>query len=338
VYSARSGRQLASHVSSVFVERDLDDFERGWFPLGIILAPSAFCSGNWEKVGDRLLPFAMRTALIDQAKWLAAGFRERVDSGEVGRLGAVAFAVCAGGSKYASADLKDSAAPAARAASLSSVLADSRIGGMTPGRVAAMHGADMTATALSGLIESALVRLPRMEDSAVVFLSGYFRHDSGPAGARFMTYDSEPADPASTGLRFDTLADIAARSNAGRILFVFDVIASGSDPMNQVRTAMAKLASTGRSAVLIVRQGGGRDDGFVKAFTSGLAGGGDTDSNGIVTLLELRECLSRPDGPVTEMICEKPGEFVLPFAMPWPSGRAPEGAGEPGGDSKEQPK
>ncbi len=56
----------------------LDDFDRGWQPLGIFYAPKNLRPWNWDAALERMAPLALREAEILILDKLGSGFRETV--------------------------------------------------------------------------------------------------------------------------------------------------------------------------------------------------------------------------------------------------------------------
>jgi hypothetical protein len=304
--STRSGNPLGSHTASVSVKRDLDDFQRGWIPLGVLLAPGAFTSDNWERIGNALLRPALRKAEVDLARWLDDTFRKRVDSGEVASLTATTHALCVGVSKYRSLNLHNLKKPRGEARSLSDFLADPQLGGLRAGRVTTLLDDRATRPAVTEALERVLVEAPRPTDTVLVYFSGYGSIFAAPKGPEhgLLTYESEPGNAETPRVSLRDLADTVARSNAGRIVVVVDAgfaggpasRASAPPPLfeKELHGQFAEMVLRGKGFVVLVeRSGAGTGGDFLPDFTGALAGKGDLDADGAITGAELKEYFSR---------------------------------------------
>jgi|GEM_PF-2962722 len=333
VASVRSSRRLGSHTASVKVTRDLDDWQRGWLPLGILLAPGVFSDGNWRAVARETLGPGIRKAQIDLARWLAGDFRERVVSGEVSALSAVTHALCVGLSKYESLALHNLEAPRREARSLARFLADPDLGGVRPDQVGLLLDDEASLDRLRRRLEEILVKRPVSQDTVLVYLSGYgdvVRTDKGAVHA-LLAYDSTPGQ--STGsLSVADLAGAASRSAAGRVVLVLDAGFTGGPRTRGAGEPPAfenELFGTLRDAVLpgcgmvvvVNRVGASGTRAFLPDFTAALAGKADLDENGEVTGAELKEVLTHP-APGAGYAVRVFGEDLKSLRIPFARGRS----------------
>lgn len=328
--SARTGHRLAAHTASSYVTRDLDDFQRGWLPLSILLAPGVFSSANWRAAGNLLFPEAMRGALLDIADWINGPFRREVEAGRIAPLHSTTFAFCAGLSKYRSLDLHNLPDPRDDAATFASFLADPDLGGLLPDRVVFLDDGQADAATLETALEAVLVKAPRREDTVLVYFAGYGTVFSTPEGPRhaLLAYDSDPADPDAPHLSLDALASAISRSGAGRFCVIVDAGFAGGPAARgaaappayekDVRSAFREMAANRRGLILWVqRTGTGRDGRFVEALTAALAGGADGNADGAVTGAELvrhLEASASDHGYEIHAFGEDLGTLRLPFA------------------------
>jgi hypothetical protein len=328
--STRSGNRVGSHTASVVLTRDLDDFERGWFPLGIFLAPAAFSRGNWKCVGREVLRPAIRMAQVDLAKWLNGEFRKRVDAGEVDILSATTFALASGISKYENTAVPPLDRPWREATVLTQFLSDPQLGGVLPSRARLLVDADATREGIMAALEDTLVNEPKAPDTALVYLSGHGTVDrsGGKITHALLTHDTDPADPASPRLTLKDLKNVVSRSRAGRVIVVIDTGFTGGPkarglgvPPNEEKTlrrVLGEMVVRGRGFVILVERtgGAGRTD-FLPDFTAALAGKADLDGDGAVTGAEMKELFSRttpPGGSVIRFFGENLESVRIPFA------------------------
>jgi hypothetical protein len=327
--STRSGLPLGSHTASVQVRRDLDDFQRGWIPLGTVLAPAFFTPGNWRRVTREVLRPAVRLVQLDLARWIDGAFRERVESGKTDALSATSFALCVGLSKYESLHLHNLAGPSKEANALTRYLTDPHLGGLAPQRVLTLVDGQATRDAVLEALEWTLVKAPRAPDTVLVYLSGtgtIARGEGSPVHA-FLTYDADPRAAAPPGVPLKTLAARIAQSGAGRVILVLDTgfageakaRAAGRPPLEEkiLHGLLDSMIVRGRGfTILVERTGATAGDGFLDAFTKALAGAGDTDGDGRVTGAELKDLFAktpRDAGYSARFFGEDLDKVILPF-------------------------
>ncbi|MHC4780988.1 MAG: hypothetical protein ACYTFG_20640 [Planctomycetota bacterium] len=328
--SARSGNRLGSHTASVVVTRDLDDFERGWIPLGIVLAPHAFSRRNYRCAARQVLLPAIRKAEVDLARWINDSFRKRMDEGEVDSLSATTFALCAGVSKYESLKIHNLRRPRREALMLSQFLGDPQLGGVRRSRVDLLMDADATREELLARLEETLVNRPRRPDTVLIYLSGYGTVNRTEKGAShaFLTYGSDPEDPGSPRLLLSELRSVISRSSAGRVIVILDSgfaggpAARGIGPPpameKELHGLCAEMVVRGGGFVLLVeRTGLSGETSFLPDLTGALAGAGDLDHDGAVTAAELQELFTKkspPKGCTVRIFGEGLDKIRIPFA------------------------
>ncbi|MHC5037834.1 MAG: caspase family protein [Planctomycetota bacterium] len=299
--SQRSGMLVGSHTASVFLKRDLDDFQRGWFPLGILLSPAVFSRGNWRCVAREVLWPALRKAEVDLAKWMNGAFRDRVEAGEMQTLTSTTFALTVGISKYASLKIHNLREPRREAAVLTQFLTDPQLGGVPADQVLTLTDDKATRSAVLEGLEAVLVKAPRAPDMALIYISGYgavLKTPQGPTHV-LMTYESDPEKPAGPFLSLKALQDILSRSNAGRIIVVIDAGFAGSHydraatppPLHgkKLYGLCSEMVVPGRGFVVLVEREASTGEGaFLPDFTAALAGKGDLNQDGIITGAEIK--------------------------------------------------
>jgi hypothetical protein len=328
--STRSGNRLGSHTASVSFERELDDFERGWFPLGIFLAPHVFSRGNWRRAGREVLLPAIRTAQIDLARWMNDSFRERAEAGDIDALSATCFALCVGVSKYESARIPVLDPPRREAKLLADFLSDPQLGGVRPSRVACLLDDAATGAALRRMLETILVEKPRAPDTVLLYFSGTGTVSRTAKGVShvLLPYDADPDDTGGSGLSLKALGSLVSRSRAGRVVVVIDAGFAGGPkargfgppPVEEkaLHRALTEMTVRGRGLVLLVeRTAVSEGPGFLADFTSALAGKGDLDVDGRVTGAELAELFTKtapPAGCTVRVFGENLESVTIPFA------------------------
>jgi len=331
--SARSGRRLATRVASVMVQGDLDDFQRGWVPFGILLAPEIFGPRNWRCVTEELLPHAIRSAEVELAEWVDRDLRRMDGSGLLAPLAATDFSVCAGISKYDSPALHNLRWPHPEARVLAAYASDPRLGGVPQGHATLLLDDQAPREALEAALEQALLDGPRPggRDAALIYLAGYgAARDDGKGGRAFLflPYDADPEGAPDAGFSLKALAGLVSRSGAARILVVLDADFGPSppgggappEPDSVLLSAFREIAVTGKAVVVHVRnRAPGSREGFARDLASALVGKGDRDGNGVLTALELRSFLaeaSKEGGYEALVVGENLESFQVPFAFP----------------------
>ncbi len=217
--SVHSGREVFRREFRIPVERDLDDFDRGW-GLFVTLKPGSLDADGWKRVGGLLWPHALHRLKVDLFSSLrtdlpkeatAEPFREALSKTLVLSVGVTQHG------DYALHNVR-CAEPDARA-----VAEALQKGGNLPAKnVRVLTNAQATGAALRAEIKDFLAGRARDGDTLVLYVAGYGVILPGGKPA-LVPYDFVPSKADSTAIPLEEIGRALPALRSGRAILVLDV-------------------------------------------------------------------------------------------------------------------
>lgn len=313
----RSQKEILSEMLKGDVELRLDDFDRGWMVWGIVRVPGALDGENFQKVADKLLPWALRTPQIRLAERLIST-AERIRNPAPPSLEDLSarepllpgrdFAVVAGVSEYDSKAIAPLPAAGKDARDVWGFLVEPDGGGFDPDNIVRLLGGEATAGNFRKALEDLRGAGLRRGDRVFIYVSGYGLVVGGDDGADYTVgfHGAGAGDPANTCVslgEIEAFLDEAAWADATVVLDAGFGLENRGKSLGwlgmTVRPSRGDLdleiEPIGNSA-LVLGSGPGEEglvleeEGrslFTKYFLEGAAGAADADGDGLCRLEEI---------------------------------------------------
>jgi hypothetical protein len=312
--SVHSQKEVARTTLSSSEIRDLDDFDRGWHPLGILRVPGSLDPENWEKVSDVVSKYPLARVKIDLAKYFHQKFRKRVGEPSFSKAVAKTVGLFIGISKYDSYKRHNIRFAAKDARKVYDLMVGDEPG-QVPGKNAVLL-VDQQATAenIKKAIDGFIFERARKDDTVVIFFAGYGAvglDGKGAMEAFLVPYDYDHRTKlADKGISLSYLRDAFEKCAATNIAVFVDASFSGIEgdsdsetgsrsfsevPSPQARSSMDGIFRNRTGAALV---GAGPDQKalefedvemglFSYYLVEGLGGKADGDKDGSITVSEL---------------------------------------------------
>lgn len=333
--SVHTGQKVWEETYTAGVERELDDWERGWILAGIFRVPGALQRENWERIDGVVGPFAVRQLAVQLFQDLHEGFREYQRGPEFSRGMTKTLALVVGVTKYRTRKIRNVGYADRDAEGLRQVLCDPKIGGIIPQNVLLLVDEQATREGILDALDSFLARRAEYPDSVIVYYAG----NGGSWGKRpyLLPWDFDPDHPDETALDLAAIRERMDGISCTNLVTILDCSFLGAEdgrcfPLPGLtgeeisRKSIEGLASEElRRWVLLGAlpdQAANEQDSvqsgiFSHFLLEALRGRADGDGDGAVHLLEVYEYLQ---GRVDRQSEVSTGRDQNPKLIPEPSG------------------
>ncbi len=217
--SVHSGREVFRREFRIPVERDLDDFDRGW-GLFVTLKPGSLDADGWKRVGGLLWPHALHRLKVDLFSSFRLDLPKETEAEPFREALAKTLVLAVGVTQHADYALHNvrCAEPDARA-----VAEALRKGGDLPEKnVRVLTNAQATGAAIRAEVKDFLAGRARDGDTVVLYVAGYGVVLPGGKPA-LVPYDFAPSKAESTAIPLEEIGRALPALRSGRALVVLDM-------------------------------------------------------------------------------------------------------------------
>ena len=306
VRSVHTGETVWEKAYRPGVERDLDDWERGWMFAGIFRVPGALGPENWERIDRVVTPFALRQVALELFSDLHGEFREYQNGPEFSGKMTKTLALVVGITKYQYRKIRNVGYADRDAIALREVLTDPAVGGVIPQNVKLLVDEDATMAAILDALEKFLGSRAEYPDSVIIYFAG----NGGSWGKQpfFLPWDFDPDHPDETALDFASLKERIDEITCTNLVTIFDcsfqgeedggrcfpLSAIGDEPVSEGLIEGLGSAEQRRWVLLGSRPGQSANEEdnlqsgiFSHFLMDALRGRADGNKDGVVTLSEV---------------------------------------------------
>lgn len=227
IRSVHTGETVWEKAYEPQVERELDDWERGWMLGGIFRVPDALGPENWEKIDRVVTPFAVRKLALEIYGDLDGEFREFQNGPEFSSKMTKTLALLVGISKYRYRKIRNVGYADRDAAGLRDVLANPGPGGAIPQNILLLVDEAATKQGILGALEGFLATRAEYPDRVIIYFGG----NGGSWGKRpyFLPWDFDPDQPDETALDLGTLKERLGGITCTNLVTIFDCSFQGEE-------------------------------------------------------------------------------------------------------------
>jgi hypothetical protein len=303
--SVHSQKTVARKTLSASTVRDLDDFDRGWQPLGILRVPGSLDEENWEKISEVVSPYPLTEVKVGIAAWFAESFRGETAKPAFPAAMEKTLALVIGLSKHDTYALHNIRYASRDAQTFWDALTEK--GGLAPRNGEFLLDERATAENIRNAVTEFLLPRAREHDTVLIYFAGYGGFGPGKKGGEpyLLPYDFDHRRPmGETALSLGWLQNELEKCAARHVVVMLDTSFNGARENRSYASETPSGVASVFEGFFAKRPGGAFFAGagpletalefedksmglFSFYMAEGLAGKGDRNRDGAVTLEEI---------------------------------------------------